>query len=132
MLAGFRGSLALIVLLVVAAVVLIALGLYVLLRVRKNPKDKEKRRRLNVYLHGRLADATVTEVREDVIFFEYSVRGVVYTASQDISQLRELIPADPERLIGPATLKYSPRNPADSIIVCEEWSGLRIASPSKS
>ena len=28
-------------------------------------------------------------------------------------------------LVGPVTLKYSTRNPANSIIICEEWSGLR-------
>jgi hypothetical protein len=53
------------------------------------------------------------------------VHGVVYEGSQDVSQLRGQIPAEPQRLIGPASLKYQPRNPANSIIVCEEWSGLR-------
>lgn len=87
------------------------------------------RRRLSVNLHGRLGDATITEVQDNTIFYSYSVRGVTYTASQDITQLRPQIPNDLERLIGPASLKYSPGNPANSIIVCEEWSGLR-AKPS--
>jgi len=87
------------------------------------------RRRLAVNLHGRLGDATITEVQENTLFYSYSVGGVAYTASQDISQLRSRIPSDLERLIGPASLKYAPRNPANSIIVCEEWSGLR-ARPS--
>ena len=77
--------------------------------------------------NGRLGDATIMEISDDAIFYEYSVGGVTYTASQDISQLREMIPGDPQRLIGrPASLKYSSQNPANSILLCEEWSGLRL------
>jgi hypothetical protein len=121
---SLEGSTSVVVLVVVAAV-LIAVGLVVLFRIRRKPKDKELRRRLSVNLHGRLGDATITEVQDETIFYSYSVGGVMYTASQDISQLRAQIPSDVERLIGPASLKYSPRNPANSIIVCEQWSGLR-------
>ena len=114
--------------LVIGAVSLpvVAAGVYIVLRIRRKPKDKEQRRRLEVNSNGRLGDATILEITDDTIFYEYSVRGITYTASQDISKLRELIPADPERLIGrPASLKYSSQNPANSILVCEEWSGLR-------
>ena len=55
----------------------------------------------------------------------YTVRGVHYTASQDVSALREFLPAEAHRLIGVSGLKYSSKNPANSILVCEEWSGLR-------
>ena len=114
--------------LVIGAVSLpvVAAGVYIVLRIRRKPKDKEQRRRLEVNSNGRLGDATILEITEEAIFYEYSVRGITYTASQDISKLRELIPADPERLIGrPASLKYSSQNPANSILLCEEWSGLR-------
>ncbi len=112
------------------AVALIALGIYLRLRLRGNPKDKERRRRLSVNQSGRLGDATITEVHESTIFYEYSVRGVIYTASQDVEELMEQIP-DLERTIGPVTLKYSPNNPANSILLCEEWSGLRGAAAAK-
>jgi hypothetical protein len=117
----------------IAGVSIAALGalIYILRRLRRNPKDKEKRRRLQVNQGGRLGDATITEVHESTIFYEYSVRGVLYTASQDVTQLREQIPTDLERLIGPVSLKYSPQNPANSIILCEDWSGLRGATPAK-
>jgi hypothetical protein len=106
--------------------VLIAAGIIVLVRIRRKPKDKEKHRRLEVNLNGRLGDATITDVTDDAIIYEYFVGGLTYTASQDISQLREMIPADSHRLIGrPASLKYSTQNPANSILLCEEWSGLR-------
>lgn len=128
MLQSLQGSTSVVVL-VVIAVALIALGFLILFRIGRKPKDKEMRRRLSVNLHGRLGDATITEVQDDTIFYSYSVGGVMYTASQDVAQLRSQVPSDLERLIGPASLKYSPRNPANSIIVCEQWSGLR-AKPS--
>jgi len=120
-----------IVLLVSAASALLGVGFYFLSRLRRNPKDKEKRRRLQVNQVGRLGDATITEVQENTIYYEYSVRGVLYTASQDVAQLREQTPGELERLIGPVMLKYSPQNPANSIILCEEWSGLRCVAPAK-
>lgn len=105
----------------------VAVGVFIVLRLRRRPKDKEQRRRLEVNLNGRLGDATILEVTGDAIFYEYSVRGLTYTAAQDISKLRELIPGDPQRLVGrPASLKYSSQNPANSILLCEEWSGLRV------
>ena len=113
--------------LVVVAGALIAVGLVVLFRIRRKPKDKEMRRRLSVNLYGRLGDATITDVQDDTIFYSYSVGGVIYAASQDISRLVEFIPCNPELLAGGvASLKYSPHNPANSIILCEEWSGLRV------
>lgn len=106
----------------------LAAGVFLVMRIRRKPKDKEKLRRQEVNTTGRLGDATITDVSEDTIFYEYSVAGLTYTASQDISQLRELIPAESHRLIGrPASLKYSLQNPANSILLCEQWSGLRLA-----
>jgi len=83
--------------LVIGAVSLpvVAVGVYIALRIRRKPKDKEQRRRLDVNSNGRLGDATILEISDDAIFYEYSVRGITYTASQDISKLRELIPGDP-------------------------------------
>jgi hypothetical protein len=98
---------------------------WLLPRIRRAPEEKERRRRFSVNAIGRLADAEITEVAESSVFYSYSVRGVAYTASQDISRLREFLPDQPERLIGPVTLKYAPNNPANSIIICEDWSGLR-------
>lgn len=72
-----------------------------------------------------MADATVIDIRGDELYYSYTVRRIEYTAAQDISALRDRLPADPWVFIGPAMVKYSPRNPANSIVVCEEWSGLR-------
>jgi hypothetical protein len=107
------------------AAVLVALAVWVVLRVRGNPERRERKRRLWVHHRGRLGDAIITEANESIIYYSYSVRGVQYTASQDVGSLRDHLPSDPERLIGIASLKYATNNPANSILICEEWSGLR-------
>jgi len=115
----------LVALLLRLAVLLLALAAWIVIRVRRKSSDREQRRRLAVNARGRLGDATITDVSADTIYYSYTVNGVVYEGSQDVSQLSSLIPSEPERLIGPASLKYQPRNPANSIVICEEWSGLR-------
>jgi hypothetical protein len=95
---------------------------------QSNPEKRERKRRLELHQHGRLGDALITEATETMLYYTYSVRGVQYEASQDVSALREMLPPEPERLIGPASLKYSTRNPGNSILICEEWSGLRAPS----
>jgi hypothetical protein len=108
------------------AAVLIAVGASIAFRVvRNNPEKRERCRRLHVNQHGRLGDALITEATEDLLYYRYTVHGVDYSASQDIATLRDRLPADPARLIGVANLKYAPQNPANSILLCEDWSGLR-------
>jgi hypothetical protein len=108
------------------AAVVIAAGLWIVLRsLRSSPEKRERNRRAEVHRHGRLGEAFVTDANESSIYYEYSVNGVHYTASQDISALRDRLPTSPERLTGVANLKYAARNPANSILICEEWSGLR-------
>lgn len=115
-------------LLLFAAAGLVGLLFWLLRRIRRDPEEKERRRRLAVNLTGRLGDAEITDVENNSVYYSYSVRGVAYTAAQDISRLREFLPDQPERLIGPVSLKYAPGNPANSIIVCEDWSGLRTSA----
>src|ERR1700678_3358479 len=87
------------------ALVLVALATYIAMRVRRTPEKREKRRRLNVNLQGRLGDAMITEATGDTLYYSYSIRGVQYTASQDVTALRDQLPAEPDRLIGVVSLK---------------------------
>jgi hypothetical protein len=91
---------------------------------RVTPEERERRRRAMLVARGKMGDAVLVEIRENLIFFTYSVRGVEYTASQDVSALKELVPRDLSALLA-AAVKYLPQNPANSIVVAEEWSGLR-------
>lgn len=114
------------VLLLVAAGALIGLARSILSRTGSNPKEREKRRRLAVNARGRLADGNITEADECAIFYAYSVGGVEYATSQDLAELRDEIQVRPDQLIGcPVTVKYVMKNPGNSIVVCEKWSGLR-------
>ncbi len=86
--------------------------------------EAERRRRRLLHRIGRMTDGMITDVRDNVIFYTYSIGRVSYTASQDVSELRDALGEDLSLLVGLATIKYSVRNPADSIVVCEEWSGI--------
>ena len=111
------------------ATLLIAAGVWLYLNSRQTAAQRERRRRLAISRTGRMGDAMIVDVRDCVLFYSYEVRGVAYTTSQDASDFKDLLPADTSTLIGPAGLKYSSRNPANSIVICEEWSGLRPGSP---
>jgi hypothetical protein len=105
----------------------VLLAMWRVVRSRLTPEKREQRRRLDINLNGRLGDALLTECHENTLYYTYEVRGVHYTASQDISTLRDQLPPAPERLGGMVNMKYAAQNPANSILVCEEWSGLRVA-----
>jgi hypothetical protein len=94
------------------------------LRSRVSPEEKERRRRAWLVATGKMGDAVLVEMRDTLLFYTYAVRGVEYTASQDIAPLAAKLPPglSPN---GAVSIKYDPRNPANSIVVAEEWSGLR-------
>ena len=98
------------------------------LMVRTTPEKRERKRRLMLHQYGRLGDAFITEATEEMLYYSYSVGGVQYETSQDLGGLRHLLPVEPQKVIGHASLKYSAKNPANSILICEEWSGLRAPS----
>ena len=114
-----------IILLAVVAVLLIGATVLILCRMRVTPEERERRRCEMVNRIGRLTDGMLTDVTSDAVFFVYSVMGVDYETSQDLSAFVESLPEDRGSLVGPVTVKYSPRNPANSIVLCEGWSGLR-------
>jgi hypothetical protein len=91
---------------------------------RVTPEERERERRELLVAHGKMGDATLVEVHGDVLFYSYEVRGVEYTASQDISMLKQYIPQDLSAS-GPVAVRYDARNPANSIVLAEQWSGLR-------
>jgi hypothetical protein len=111
---------------VLAAVLLILvaiLGYRAWKRSRTTPAERERRRCAWIMAVGKMGDAALVEIQESVIFYSYAVRGVEYTASQDLALLgRSSVDLTSVNALG---VKYDPRNPANSIIMSEEWSGLR-------
>lgn len=95
-------------------------------RRRVSPEERERRRRLWLVSTGKMGDATLVEIRDKMLFYSYDVRGVEYTASQDVSRLAQRLPTDLSAM-GPVVVKYDPRNPANSIVISEEWTGLRAS-----
>jgi hypothetical protein len=95
------------------------------LRRRPTPEEIERLRRLAIHRNGKMGDGEIVDVEGVSIVYSYSVAGVVYTASQDTTTLKEKLPPDRMSMVGPVSVKFHPRNPANSIVLCEEWSGLR-------
>jgi hypothetical protein len=95
-------------------------------RSRVTPEERERQRRLALVAYGKINDATLVEIRDDLVFYCYDVRGVEYTASQDVAHLRQYMPPDLST-IGPVFVKYDAHNPANSIVVAENWSGIRTS-----
>jgi hypothetical protein len=119
------------ILLILAAIGLVALAGWILYRVRSTPAERERRRRMMVNRIGRMTDGMLTDFNEEVIYYSYTAGGVDYANAQDISVLGEYLPENRNSLIGSVTLKYVPRNPANSIVICEEWSGVRPETESR-
>lgn len=91
-------------------------------RGRITPEERERRRRASLERHGRIAEATITDVDGHTIFYLYSIEGVQYEASQDVAGL---LPAGSEPWVGPAACKYQRNLPGNSIVISEGWSGIR-------
>src|SRR5664279_5002970 len=104
-------------------VLLAVLGYRVWQRSRVTAEERERRRCARLVAAGKISDAMLVEIRENLVFYSYGVRGVEYTASQDISRLAVDFSG-----VSAMSVKYDPRNPANSIVVAEEWSGLRRAN----
>lgn len=122
----------------IAAALFVAVALFLLLWLWSNrslgAEERERRRRLRVNALGRITDGLITDVdaipnssggASHILRFHYTLNGVTYSAAQDITTLLDYLGRSPERVGGPANIKYLPANPSDSIVVCEKWSGLR-------
>jgi len=112
-----------------AAATLLGIIIYRAWRAKRvTPEERERRRRAMLVAEGKMGDAELVDVREDLLFFTYAVRGVEYTASQDISGIKDLVPRDLSSLVA-VGVKYLPENPANSIVLAEAWTGLRLGKP---
>lgn len=110
---------------VIAATGAAAAGVWLAMRRRPSPEERERARRLEVNQSRRWIEGEIQDADERSIHYSYDFRGVGYSASQDVHDLTHMLPANPASLIGRlATVKFDPGNPANSIVVCEEWSGL--------
>ena len=115
-----------------AAVLGAGIGYWMYAR-RKTPEQLELERRARINTMGRITDGTVIDAQEmenggkaaQFLIYQYDVGGVSYEASQDVTYLRQFVDLHSCRIGLPASVKYDPANPGNSIVIAEEWSGLR-------
>ncbi len=101
---------------------------------RKTPEQRERERRLRICEIGRITDGAVIDVNEmningsdeiQLLMYRYDVAGVSYEASQDVTSLRHRVDLHSCRAGLMTSIKYDPANPGNSIVIAENWSGLR-------
>ena len=133
---------------VVAAIAIVS---YAFFRPTVDLLEAERKRRLHLNQIGRIAEGQIVELVEhppepeaprkgvfgsssrplpdtrlrQLVSYSYAISGVTYHTAQDITGLEGQIRF--ERLVAgqPASVKYDPSNPTDSILVADDWSGLR-------
>ena len=134
-----------------AAAAAVAMIAYAFFRPEENPEDIERKRRLHLNQIGRIAEGQVVDLvahppeplktskglfgsrsralenlaPRQLVSYSYAISGVTYHTAQDITGLESQVRFD--RLVAgqPASIKYDPANPTDSILVADDWSGLR-------
>ena len=115
---------------------------YLLRKPRPSDDDLERTRREELAAKGRITDGSITETAEghihhsaeteavhstpQVIIYNYRIAGVSYEAAQDVTTLSDLVRDIRTDL--PVQVRYEPHNPANSIVVAENWSGLRLSA----
>ena len=118
------------------------LSWFLLRKPRPTPEDLERARREELAAKGRITDGSITETAEghihhpadieathitpQVIVYNYRIAGVAYEAAQDVTTLSDLV--RDVRTDLPIQVRYEPHNPANSIVVAESWSGLRLSA----
>ncbi len=111
------------------------LALYIVRSRRPSEQELERRRRESLALSGRLTDGSIVDARNlageesisptpEVLLYRYRIAGVTYDCAQDVSLLPESTAG--YRIDQPVQVRYDPRNPGNSIVVSEVWSGLRM------
>ena len=133
------------------SILALALLVYAFRRPHVDPEEAERKRRLHLNHIGRIAEGQVVELNEQpappveaprsllgsrarplgdarpryMVSYSYSISGVTYHTAQDITGLESQVRFDRLMAGQQASVKYDPSNPCDSILVADDWSGLR-------
>ena len=119
-----------------------------------DPEDEERRRRSQLNQVGRIVEGLVVELVESqggsaeapdstlfsrgksasavpngnrlrrLVRYSYSIAGVTYETAQDVTGLEERLCLERLAAGQPASVKYDPSNPSNSILVADDWSGI--------
>ena len=117
---------------------LLAVGLWLVFRKRPTPEELERARRQFLSQSGRLVDGMLLDICEfpgedgstlTMLLYHYRISGVDYECSQDITRMDAVLDATQVRAGFPCSVRYQPGSPQNSIVVAEEWTGLRVGLP---
>jgi hypothetical protein len=127
---------------IAAGVVLVGavvpLAWWLIVRKRPTAEELERARRLFLVQSGRIVDGMLLDVCEveaedgrmlTMLLFHYRNGGVDYECSQDITDMPGVVDVAQIRAGFPCSVRCQPGNPQNSIVVAEQWSGLRIGLP---
>jgi hypothetical protein len=118
--------------------ILAAVALWLVFRKRPTAEELELARRKFLVQFGRLVDGMLLDICEvdaedgrklTMLVYHYRIAGVDYECSQDITSMAEVFDAAQVRAGFPCTVRYQPGNHHNSIVVAEEWTGLRAGLP---
>ena len=114
---------------VLAAALGVLAAFYFVWRRRNTPEERERRRRLKVHREGRITGGVLLDIEDAdqarLVHYTYRIGAVDYAACQDVTSLSEAVGDDPKGVVGAVTVKVHQKNPYNSIVICEGWSGLR-------
>lgn len=122
-----------------AALLLAAAALWWWRRRPRDPEELERRRREYLSRVGRIVEGEILEILESpavavahtgrngkrsLVCYTYAISGVTYETAQDVTGFEER--ACLKQLITgqPASVKYDPQSPGNSMLIAEDWSGL--------
>jgi hypothetical protein len=103
-------------------------------RKRPTPEELEHERRQFLVQSGRILDAMLLDICEvpiedgrklTMLLYSYHLAGVDYECSQDITLIQNVLDLAQIRAGFPCSVRYQPGNPHNSIVVAEDWSGIR-------
>jgi len=112
---------------------------------KRDPAEIERLRRLEVNRRGRISAGRILDFVESkaeasparLLVYQYEVAGVTYEAAQDITRLPRIAAVAAYMPGQTISVKFDPKLPTNSIIACEEWSGIvwpaveRVIAPLK-
>jgi hypothetical protein len=129
---------------VASAALLTALVFWLVLRKRPTAEELERARRCFLVQSGRLVDGMLLDICEveapaegktetkrtlTMLLYSYRIAGAEYECSQDITDMGSVVDPAQVRAGFPCSVRYQPGNPQNSIVVAEEWTGLRAGLP---
>ncbi|HKM92004.1 MAG TPA: hypothetical protein VJX29_15450 [Candidatus Acidoferrales bacterium] len=134
-----------------SALLLAAAALWWWRRRPRDPEEVERRRREYLSRVGRIVEGEILEILESpahpsgesrgkrrakrapasngngkrsLVCYTYAISGVTYETAQDVTGFEERACLNQLIMGQPASVKYDPQSPGNSMLIAEDWNGL--------